>query len=81
MKGSPAEYGGLIVAGRAAQRGKMVMQVYRSPMEKLLKQMEDNEVITNPKQALRSLLHKIGYRCCYHIDRLIRATRHIFHRH
>ena len=57
------------------------MQVYRSPMEKLLKQMEDNEVITNPKQGLQSLLYKVVYRCCYHIDRLIRATRHLFHRH
>jgi hypothetical protein len=50
-------------------------------MEKLLKQMEDNEVITNPKQALRSMLYKVVYRCCYYVDRLSRATRHIFHRH
>jgi hypothetical protein len=57
------------------------MQVYRSPMEKLLKQMEDNEVITNPKQALRSMLYKVVYRCCYYVDRLSRAIRHIFHRH
>ena len=57
------------------------MQIYRSPMEKLLKQMEDNEVITNPKQALRSMLYKVVYRCCYYVDRLSRAARHIFHRH
>jgi hypothetical protein len=57
------------------------MQVFRSPMEKLLKQMEDNEVITNPKQALRSMLHKFVYRCVYHADRLNRAARHLFHRH
>jgi hypothetical protein len=56
------------------------MQVYRSPMEKLLKQMEDNQVITNPKQNLRSMLYKFIYRCCYHADRMNRAARHIFHR-
>jgi len=50
-------------------------------MEKLLQQMEDNEVITNPKQAWRSLLHKVVYRCSYHTDKLNRAARHIFHRH
>jgi hypothetical protein len=49
-------------------------------MEKLLKQMEDNEVITNPKQGLRSFLYKAVYRCCYHIDRLSRTARQIFHR-
>jgi len=57
------------------------MRVYRSTMEKLLQQMEDNEVITNPKQAWRSLLHKVVYRCSYHTDKLNRAARHIFHRH
>jgi hypothetical protein len=56
------------------------MQVYRSPMEKLLRQMEDNEVITNPKQAFRSLLYKVAYRCAYNIDRLSRFAWHIFHR-
>jgi hypothetical protein len=49
-------------------------------MEKLLKQMEDNEVITNPKQTLRAMLYKLVYRCCYHVDRMNRAAWHIFHR-
>jgi len=49
-------------------------------MEKLLKQMEDNELITNPKQTLRSMLYKLVYRCCYHADRVNRAARQIFHR-
>jgi len=57
------------------------MQVFRNPMEKLLQQMEDNEIITNPKQAMRSLLYKVVYRCSYHAERLNRVARHIFHRH
>ena len=56
------------------------MQVHRSPMEKILKQMEDNEVITNPKQFLRSLLNKVVYRCGYHADKLNQAARKILHR-
>jgi hypothetical protein len=56
------------------------MQVHRSPMEKLMKQMEDNEVVNDPKHALRSMFYKFVYRCGYHADRLSRATRHIFHR-
>ena len=58
----------------------LIMEIFRSPMEKLLKQMEDNEVITNPKQMLRSMLYKFVYRCCYQADRLSRAARHLLHR-
>jgi hypothetical protein len=57
------------------------MQVHRSPMEKLLKQMEDNEVITNPKQPFRSFFNKLVYRCSYHADKLNQAARHLFNRH
>jgi hypothetical protein len=56
------------------------MQIYRSPMEKILKQMEDNEIITNPKKPVRSLVNKVIYRCMYYADRLDQVARHIFHR-
>jgi hypothetical protein len=49
-------------------------------MEKLIKQMEDNEVFNDPKQALRSMFYKFVYRCGHHADQLSRITRHIFHR-
>ena len=57
------------------------MQIYRSPMEKILKQMEDNEIITNPKKPVRSLFNKVIYRGMYYADKLDRVVRHIFHRH
>ncbi len=56
------------------------MNVYRSPMEKILKQMEDNEVINDPKRHIRSLAHKIAYRCAWHADRLHRLVWNICHR-
>lgn len=37
------------------------MQIYKSPMEKILKQMEDDTVITNPKNRTASLLRKIAF--------------------
>jgi hypothetical protein len=56
------------------------MQIHRSPMEKILKQMEDNEIITNPKQPFRSFFNKLVYRCSYQADRLNRVARHMFRR-
>ncbi|MFH0724811.1 MAG: hypothetical protein V2B19_00400 [Pseudomonadota bacterium] len=38
------------------------MEIYRSPMEKILKQEENNTVITNPKEPGRTFLRKIAYR-------------------
>jgi hypothetical protein len=38
------------------------MVVYRSPMEKILDQNENNTVITNSKDPGRTFLRKIAYR-------------------
>jgi len=46
------------------------MQVYRSPMEKILKQLEDDMVITNPKDRWRAFRLKFIYRCAYWVDRI-----------
>jgi hypothetical protein len=54
------------------------MQVYRSPMEKILKQMEDNMTITNPKTPIRAIYNKLIYKFCYYIDKLYLAFRWIF---
>lgn len=38
------------------------MKVYRSPMEKRIDEMENEVVITNPKEPLRTFLRKAAYR-------------------
>lgn len=48
------------------------MELYRSPMEKILKEAEDGLVITNPNNRGRALRHKIVYRWACWKDR---ATR------
>lgn len=53
------------------------MEIYRSPMEKILKQMENDTIITNPKEPARTFFRKIAYRFAYGIDRL----RHLYKRH
>ena len=42
------------------------MAIYRSPMEKILKQQEENTIITNPKEPVRTLFRKMVYiySCC-----------------
>jgi len=37
------------------------MKVYRSTMEKILDQQENDTVITNPKARLRTFLRKVRY--------------------
>jgi hypothetical protein len=46
------------------------MKTYRSPMEKILKQLEDDLVITNPKERCKAFRLKIIYRCAYWADRI-----------
>jgi hypothetical protein len=48
------------------------MTVFRSPMEKILDQQEDETVITNPKDRFRTFLRKIAYRFAVWKDRLRR---------
>jgi hypothetical protein len=49
------------------------MDIYRSPMEKILQQDEDNTVITNPKEPAKTLFRKIGYVYGCWKDKLQRA--------
>jgi hypothetical protein len=37
------------------------MDIYRSPMEKILKQEEDNTVVTNPKEPAKTFFRKAAY--------------------
>jgi len=41
------------------------MTIYRSPMEKILEQQEENTVITSPKEPARTFFRKVafGYAC------------------
>jgi hypothetical protein len=52
------------------QGGKIKVEIYRSQMEKILKQAEDGVVITNPKDRAKALRLKILYRWAYWMDRV-----------
>lgn len=45
------------------------MVFYRSPMEKILKEAENEEIITNPKHRGKTLLRKLAYRFAFWVDR------------
>lgn len=51
------------------------MDIYRSPMEKTLKQQENDTVITNPKEPGRTFLRKIAYVYNCWVDKLKRVFR------
>jgi hypothetical protein len=38
-----------------------VMAIYRSPMEKILEQQEENAVITVPKEPMKTFFRKLAY--------------------
>jgi hypothetical protein len=48
------------------------MTVFRSPMEKILDQQEDETVITNPKERFRTFCRKMAYRAAVWKDRVRR---------
>jgi hypothetical protein len=48
------------------------MTIFRSPMEKILKEQEDGEIITNPKEPVRTSYRKGAYRLQVWWDRLRR---------
>ena len=48
------------------------MTVFRSPMEKILDQQEDETVITNPKERFRTFCRKMAYRAAVWKERLQR---------
>ena len=61
-------------------KGLVVMRIYRSTMEKILSQMEDDTLITNSKDPFRAFYYKLIYMCCYHADRLRQIYRRVFRR-
>jgi len=48
------------------------MDVFRSPMEKILKQEEDDTIITNPKGKTGTFFRKMAYLCASWVDRVKR---------
>ena len=48
------------------------MMVFRSPMEKILEQQENETIITNPKEPVRTFFRKMAYRIAVWIDWLRR---------
>jgi hypothetical protein len=48
------------------------MAIYRSPMEKILEQQEENSVITNPKEPTRTSFRKLAYLYACWSDKLKR---------
>ncbi len=48
------------------------MALYRSPMEKTLKELEDATVISNTKDPVRTWLRKVAYRANFWRDRIKR---------
>ena len=54
------------------------MTVYRSPIEKILTEKENETVVTNPSEPGRTLVRKISYRLAVwreRVRRLFRARR------
>ena len=54
------------------------MEYYRSPMEKILKQMENDTIITNPKEPVKTFFRKIRYRFACGVDwigRIIKPSK------
>ena len=45
------------------------MNIYRSPMEKTLQDLEDQTVISNPRDRFRTWLRKLAYRAAWWKDR------------
>jgi len=48
------------------------MTVFRSPMEKILDEQENETVVTNPKEPARTFFRKLAYRFAVWKDRLRR---------
>ncbi|MGD8441132.1 MAG: hypothetical protein PVG53_11385 [Holophagae bacterium] len=48
------------------------MTVFRSPMEKVLTEQENETVVTNPNEPFRTFLRKLVYRLAVWRDRLRR---------
>jgi hypothetical protein len=62
------------VAGRKIKEC-FAMTIYRSPMEKILEQQEENTVITSPKEPAKTFFRKIAYTYACWKDKLKRIFR------
>lgn len=51
------------------------MTIFRSPMEKILEEQENETVITNPKEPIRTFFRKLAYRLAVFKDKLQRLVR------
>lgn len=51
------------------------MTVFRSPMEKLLEQQENETVVTNPAEPFRTYLRKLAFKWAVLRERLRRLGR------
>lgn len=52
------------------------MKIYRSPMEKILDKQQRDEVISNPKEPLRTLLRKVSFTLSKWTDGLRKLFKH-----
>lgn len=50
------------------------MEIYRSPMEKIMKQMEKDSPITNPEEPVKTFFRKIRFRLACVGDRIRRIV-------
>jgi hypothetical protein len=48
------------------------MEIYRSPMEKILKQEENNTVVTNPDEPGKTFFRKIAFKYSWWREKLMR---------
>jgi hypothetical protein len=50
------------------------MKVYRSPMEKILEKQENDTIITNPKEPVRTFFRKVRFT----LSRWVEAVKRLF---
>ena len=50
------------------------MTVFRNPMEKILDKQENETIITNPKEPVRTFFRKVAYRLAVCRDRVRRLV-------
>jgi hypothetical protein len=48
-------------SGMPLKEGGITMKVYRSSMEKILEKQENDTVITNPKEPVRTFFRKVRF--------------------
>jgi hypothetical protein len=61
--------------GRLCRKEEPLMKVYRSSMEKILDKQENDTIITNPKEPVRTFLRKAGFILSRWADKAKRILR------